>query len=145
MKNIWEIEKNDNFDLLLYPKNKMEEFDIESFELNLSISDIGRKLKESLKKEKEENEGINKKENKEITLQESKIESINLYGIKKDKDKEKVFPQLQTYKIEPINLNGITKDTDKDKETLLQKLQEYKLESINIYGKDTKKKMIFLY
>ena len=122
---ILKIEKNYKFGLNLktQKRKKDSEFDIENFALNLSCSDFGKKLKESLKIEKTgfDIEGFIK-EKKELVL--VKTEDINLKG----KKKEMILKQS---KIEIVNISILDK-----KEKMLKRC---KLENINIRGKIKKK------
>ena len=145
---ILKIEKNDKFRINSNTKKKKKdsEFDIEKFALNLSFSDFGKKLKESLKiekvgldikgliKEKEEKYLV-KTENillkgrkKEIILNKSKIETVNIKGLDKKNKK------LKRCITENINIKGKIKKKIS--------LKKNKIEQINIKGKIKKKEII---
>ena len=147
-KLILKIEKKEKFGINLRTKIKKKEsdFDIENFALNLSCSDFGKKLKESLKiektgfdierliKEKKEFflvkiEDINLKgKKKEMALKKSKIQTVNIKGFGK---KDKI---LKRCKLENINIKG------KLKKKISLKMN--KIEEINIKGKIKKKEIL---
>jgi hypothetical protein len=148
LNQILKIEKNYKFGLNLktQKRKKDSEFDIENFALNLSCSDFGKKLKESLKiektgfdiegfiKDKKElvlvkTEDINLKgKKKEIILKKSKIEIVNISILDK---KEKI---LKRCKLENIYIRGKIKKKIS--------LKKNKAEEINIKGKLKKKEVI---
>ena len=79
--NILKIEKKDEFNFLnTFPEKKSIEFCTENFNINLLASQ--KELKKSLKEPKEEIDIIEKKD-KKVILIENKIDSINIFGLKK--------------------------------------------------------------
>ena len=86
---ILKVVKKDKFNFLHF--KKMDEFDIESFDINLFSKQ--RKLKNTLKTIRN-GFNIKGKEEKKITLIKNRMDSINLYGLKK---KTVLIPSFNSY------------------------------------------------
>ena len=97
-EDVYDIEKINQIDII-YNKKK-EEYDIENFNLNLSISSLSKKLQQSLKIEKEGFgfDGFHQDKN-EIILQKINIKPIHIKGI----IKKKILIPSKNYKFDIIS------------------------------------------